>query len=496
MTGALLAVTLTLGVPFRDGAVLQRGVQVPVWGRADAGASVSVSFAGQRVSCTAGADGKWRVGLAPLATESEGRQMQIVARAADGSAVTNVVKDVLVGEVWLAAGQSNMQFSIWNEHMQFRDAEQGALMTEITRLPKVRFFRPQNVWSVVPLEKDGNNGSCNTRWFPLVPKTFRDKGFRRQFSAVAFYFARELHQALGVPVGILETSWGGTPIDAWTPRSGYVGCEASVRPFADYAVRQDWQKERDAFGVIERIHHQPTVIWNGMVDFLKPYAVKGMIWYQGCNNSSEPAAYCAKMKALYKGWTTEFEHPGLPFYFVQLVPFTTSWFEMAAAQQKFADEEPEAAIAVASDMVDFQNIHPVRKEPVARRLLLHALKRDYGFDIPEDESPTFLRAETKGDELHVTFAHAKSLYEFGQKFSERPPFEICGTNGVWKTAVPVNLDGGKTVPLYDLKGDTLILKAEGILAPNRVRYMYQPRTRGCIYNEMSLPLGPFEGVAR
>ena len=496
MTGLLLAVALTLGVPFRDGAVLQRGVQVPVWGRADVGTAISVSFAGQSVSCKAGADGKWRVSLAPLAADAEGRQLRVVAQASDGSAVTNLVKDVLVGEVWLAAGQSNMQFSIWNVHMLFRDYEQGALMTEITRMPAVRFFRPQNVWSVTPNEKDGNGGASNTRWFRLEPATFRDKGLRRQFSSLAFYFARELHVALGVPVGIIETSWGGTPIDAWTPRSGYDDCDPSLRPIADYPVRADWKKERDALGAIERIHHQPTVVWNGMVDFLKPYAVRGMLWYQGCNNEKEPETYCAKMKALYKGWTTEFEHPDLPFYFVQLTPFVTSRLKMAAAQQKFADEVPAAAIAVASDMGDFENIHPVRKEPIARRLLLHALKRDYGFDIAEDDSPVFSKAETRGDELHVTFAHAKSIYASGQKFSERPPFEVCGTNGVWKTAVPVNLDGGKIVPLHDLTGNTLILKAEGVLAPNKVRYMYQPRTRGCVYNEMSLPLGPFEGAVR
>lgn len=482
------AANLRLGEPFVDNAVLQRGKNVPVWGTAEPGAEVRVAFAGQEKSAKAGQDGAWRVDLDPMEACCEGRTLTATAAGGETAKAANV----LVGEVWFAAGQSNMQMPLWNSHCQFRDTDQGALMAAITRMPLVRFAYVPFKWSVNPDPSGGPDGKDRrSRWLPLEPESFLGPS-TYQLSAVSFYFARELHIALGVPVGIVVTAVGGTPIDSWTPRSGYDGCDDSIRKYADYPLREDWDKERDAFGVIQRPHHQPTTLWNGMVHKWTPMAMRGMIWYQGCNNSPEPDTYCAKMHALYRGWAKEFKFPGMSFYFAQLAPFTTSWMEMCAAQAKFADEEPCAAMAVTADIGDFGNIHPLRKELVARRLLIHALKRDYGFKIEEDDSPSFVSAETKGDELHVTFRHAKSLHCRGAANKLKPPlFEICGEDGNWKEATITNLDNGKTNPLKDVDGCVLVMKAEGVSSPKKVRYMFHPRTRGTFYNEMSLPLGPF-----
>ena len=484
-----------LGAPFSDGAVLQRGMKVPVWGTATAGNVVTVSFAGEKATATVGTDGRWLVRLPEMAASKEGRELVVSEREPGwfGSTVdAKTVGDVLVGEVWFACGQSNMECPIWHDgNSRYRDGK-GAMMTSMTRLPCVRCVKTPRAYGT-----PGRN-KLKAKWLKFVPENFEaawNSEHWKLLSGVAWYYARELYLALDVPIGIVESSLGGTNIDAWTPRIGYENCDPSLRATADYQLRfgKEWKKEY-ATKVIGTAFQQPTVLFNAMVWDYAPMAMRGLIWYQGCHNASEPELYCAKMHALYAGWSKVFENPNLKLYFAQLAPYKTSWLGLAQAQTRFAEEEPNAALAVTVDVGNFDDIHPNDKETVAQRLALHALRRDYGFDIPEDDSPVCRSMSVKGGVATVSFDHVKTWYVYNRSMTNNVPFEVAGKDGVWKEAKLVNC-GGKfdnwmTYAL--IEHPELHLKSDAVAEPVAVRYMGRNRTAGVLYNQASLPLGPFE----
>ena len=453
MTGMAFA-GLELGAPFADHAVLQRGMEVPVWGTATAGSEVTVSFSGEKATGTTGADGKWMVRLPKMAASKEGRELVVTECKPGwlGSTVdTKTVGDVLVGEVWFACGQSNMECPIWHEgNSRYRDGR-GAMMTAMTRMPDVRFVKtPRTAMSAKP-------GKLKAEWLSFEPKSFvapPESDHWKLLSAVAWYYARELRIALDVPIGIVESSFAGTGIDAWTLGGG---------------------------------------LWNSMVAAYAPMAMRGMIWYQGEHDAKAPSLYCGKMHALYDGWAKAFGNPRLKLYFAQLAPFKTSWLGLAQAQMKFAEEEPNAAIAVTADVGNPDDLHPNEKETVARRLALHALKRDYGFDISEDDSPVFRSAEFRDDLAVLKFDHVKTWYVYNRDFTFGVPFELAGADGVWKPARLVDCGEGflENQKRGFIGTPELHLRSEGVGHPVAVRYMGGERPTGTLYNQASLPLGPF-----
>ena len=493
---------IKLGAPFADGAVLQRGMKVPVWGKATPPAEgarrlVSVEFAGQVKTSEVGSCGAWKVELDPMEASKEGRTLT-VSELTPGFLFDSVessveVKDVLVGEVWFASGQSNMECPIWGVGTRYRDMK-GALMTTMTRLPCVRYVKCERTWSVEPMKR-------SAKWCKFTPESLqlfhRESGSGVSLSAVAFYYARELYLALGVPIGIVDASWGGTNIDAWTPRSGYDGCDASIKATAEYKVKADWKKESDKKGPISGAHQQPTVLYNGMVAAFAPMAMRGFIWYQGCHNSGEPDLYCAKLHALYEGWRREFANPDLKLYLVQLAPWRQNWLGICMAQTRFCAEEKNAALAVTADVGNYDDIHPNDKEIVAKRLVVHALKRDYGFAIPEDDSPVVKAVSFDGGKAKVLFDNVKDWYVYAPDRSRAPVFELAGADGTWHPAKVVNYrqkkdKDGNMVDTDFIDGPEIVLESDKVAAPVKVRYMGQPRTSGTLYNEASLPLGPFE----
>lgn len=232
---------IEMGTPFSDGMVLQRGMKVPVWGKAEPGRKVTVEFAGNAVSAVACPGGCWKVSLPPMEASKESRVLTVTEGEAgfltDSTCDAVEIKDVLVGEVWFASGQSNMECPIWGANTRYRDGK-GGLMTTMTQLPYVRFAKNSRVWAAEP-------GRAQSKgWKRYVPESLRPGGL----SAVAFYYARELYLALDVPVGIVDSSWGGTNIDAWTPRCGYEGCDSSVQATADYKVKKEWNAKTDKKG--------------------------------------------------------------------------------------------------------------------------------------------------------------------------------------------------------------------------------------------------------
>lgn len=442
------------GAPFADHAVLQRGMEVPVWGTAVPGSRVKVEFAGASVDTTVGADGRWLAKLPPLEDSKDGRTMTITEEAGNRTISSRTIADILVGEVWFACGQSNMECPIWHEgNSRYRDGR-GAMMTAMTRMPDVRFVKtPRAKASAAP-------GMLRAEWLPFEPKSFAappESDHWKLLSAVAWYYARELRVALGVPIGIVESSFAGTGIDAWIPGGG---------------------------------------LWNSMVAAYAPMAMRGMIWYQGEHNAKEPSLYCGKMHALYDGWAKAFGNARLKLYFAQLAPFKTSWLGLSQAQTKFAEEEPNAAIAVTADVGNPDDLHPNEKEVVARRLALHALRRDYGFDIQEDDSPVFRSMEVRGDLAVLKFDHVKTWYVYNRDFTFGVPFELAGADGVWKSARLVDCGEGflENQKRGFIGSPELHLKSEGVGHPVAVRYMGGERPTGALYNQASLPLGPFEFV--
>ena len=212
---------LELGAPFTDGAVLQQGTPLRVWGRADAGSTVTVEFGGKSFSTTAGTDGSWRLTMPPMSASAEPRTLKASSAAYAGAEpeASVEVSDILIGEVWIVLGQSNMECPIWGENPRFRDGK-GAMMVSMTHLPQVRFVKNERDASAEPK-------AVKAKWLKFEPESFDYTKFehRMPLSAIAFYFARELHAALGVPVGIVDSSWGGTGIDGWIPECGLAASE-------------------------------------------------------------------------------------------------------------------------------------------------------------------------------------------------------------------------------------------------------------------------------
>ena len=465
------------GTPFADNMVLQRGRAVAVWGTADAGEQVTVSFAGQTKTTKADAKGSWRVDLDAMPASKENRTLEV-----KGAANAEAYKNVLVGEVWFASGQSNMECPIWGPNPRYRDGK-GGVMTKSTVRPFIRYAKNNRVWSATP-KKD-----WKAVWRDYSPASFKAT-FNNNLSATAFYYALELYDALDVPVGIVDSSWGGTNIDAWTPRCGYEN-HPELKDVADFPVTANW-KNTMRRGPIGGPQQQPTALWNGMVDAWAPFAIKGFIWYQGCHNNGEAHRYCDKMHALYDGWAKAFQNPDLKLYFVELAPFKANWFNLQMNQAKFTAEEKNAGMAVTCDVGNLDDIHPNDKLTVAKRLALHALKRDYGFADIIDNSPTLKKWRVEGDKFVLSFNDANSWYVYNDDRSRAQGFEIAGPDGKFVPAQLCNKGDG-----YTLTGSDLIVAAQGVTKPRRLRYLGSAPWKGSLYSfDSGLPVGPFEVDAR
>ena len=440
MNGLLLFAALSLWCPFGDSMVLQRGVPVPVWGQSAAGETVTVSFAGRSTIGTADAFGRWEVRLPPLEASAEPRELVVSAASEKKS-----LKDVVVGEVWICSGQSNMEMSFASGRPRYGDGI-GAMVAQVTYKPLVRYMKAP-----------GTGG-----WHGLTPE-FLTSEWR---SAIPVHYALELHDKLGIPVGVISASVGGSSIDTWIPGNGTnaVNHIARVRP-------------------------------------LGPYAVRGALWYQGETNVQEVDEYPEKLGCLHSAWKSQFCNPRLPFYFVQLAPFKYASPEGLAAlprfmeaQARYAETEPDAAITVVNDIGNFNDIHPNNKWLVAKRLALHAFRRDYGFANVEDESPTPISATVVTTNLvRVVFDHAKSLYVYraDSRFGLYAEFELAGEDGVWRKADIVNFPKLDWTRHGTITNNYVDLVARDVERPVRVRHAYVPPFTGVLFNQVNLPCGPF-----
>lgn len=452
-----IAAELKLPTVFSDHMVLQREQVVPVWGQAEPGASVTVAFAGQTKQATADEGGAWRVNLDPMDASAKPRTLTIHSSL---EAESLVFTDVLLGDVWLCSGQSNMQWSMIN-------SENGERAIARATHPEIRLYQTPREFSETPKER------IDARWTVTTPETVRG------FSAVAYYFGRRLNAELGVPIGLLHSSWGGSRIEPWTPPLGFEGIESLVE-ISEQAKRfpagfgSDPQKAKN-----ERQY--PSAMYNGMIDAHVPFAIKGVIWYQGESNRNDGMLYVDKTRALLTGWRTLFE-VDFPFYFVQIAPFQygnsdpTILPEFWEAQAEIVKQIPKTGMAVISDATTLDDIHPPNKEVPGERLALLALDKTYGKDVVSG-GPTFEQMDVKDEQIVVTFSSAEGLTTRDGKAPDY--FEIAGAAGLFHPA-DARIDG-----------EQVLLSSPEVAEPVALRFGWHKLATPNLMNAAGLPAAPF-----
>lgn len=383
---------ITLPSLFADHMVLQRNKLIPVWGWAEPGEQVVVKMEGQEGIATADADGRWKVCIGPMVA---GGPYTMTLTAKSG---TVTIADVAVGEVWICSGQSNMQWDVQNS-MDF-DKEK-----HVASYPNLRMFTVERVSMETPQTK------CNGAWAVCSTETVG------AFSAVGYFFARKLHQDLGVPVGMINTSWGGTPAESWTTmeslKANPLYADLLQRwdekmanyPTAKAQYDQDlaaWEAEKKVAedqkteftkprpgAPMDPAHPwRPAGLFNGMIAPLAPYAIQGAIWYQGESNADRAYQYRELFPRMIQDWRAAWGQGDFSFYFVQLANFMerkpepgdSGWAELREAQTRTLSL-PNTGMAVTIDIGDAKDIHPRNKQEVGKRLALIALNRDYGKDV-------------------------------------------------------------------------------------------------------------------
>lgn len=465
---------LKLAGVFADHVVLQRERPIPVWGWGDVGKVVQVEFAGNTVEAKIPKDGLWTVTIPACEASSAGRLL--VARCGEETAE---VRDVVVGEVWHASGQSNMAWTVGAVRKQW-EATQADL--DAAQLPAIRFCRLDDGESAEPLRDLRRKAT----WTVCEPSSAAN------FSAVAFYFARRLQAELGVPVGILDSSRGGTPIEPFIPRAAFHG-HSTLESERELGDRVDLAGLKALpGGVWARDNHWlPGRLFHSRIEPVARFAARGAIWYQGesnCGDGEDPRDYEHKQRALIRGWRQALANEELSFYVVQLPGSGArpSW-PYLREQQRLAADLPRTGLAVTIDL-EGGDIHPPNKRDVGERLARWALAKDFDRDVVFS-GPRFVKQEVRGESLVLHFEHAEGLMT-ANKIGVDPPqptpdeaprnFEITDESGVWKPAT------AKFV------GWTIVVYSPQVKAPIAARYAYATSPKGCnVYNGAGLPAAPF-----
>jgi len=449
---------------FGDGMVLQRELSVPVWGWAEAGEAVTVSFAGQTKSVTAGDDGKWMIKLDALKASADGASLKIAGKN------SIELKDVLVGEVWICSGQSNMEWPL----SRALDSKEEI---EAADHPLIRLFDvPGHTTSPIAKEE------CPGSWKVCSSKTVGG------FSAVGYFFGRRIQKELKVPIGLVGSNWGGTRIEPWTSPAGFRSVP-ELKTIADEVGAYD---ESTKVG-----SRSPSAIYNAMVHPLAPFTMRGAIWYQGESNGNEGESYYHKTQALVNGWRKLF-NPELAFYWVQLADFQqpnndpaggNGWAKLREAQRK-ALSIKHTGMAVIIDIGQANDIHPRNKQDVGWRLAQWALHQTYNKKNVVPSGPLFKGHKVEGRSIRLTFDNTGGGLIVGKKVGLEPTtevkdgklqrFAIAGEDKKWYWA-DAKIDG-----------NTVVVQSSEVAKPVAVRYAYSMNPAGAnLYNTEGIPTSPF-----
>lgn len=477
--------------------VLQRGKPIMVWGWADPTEAVMVTL-GSNVARTRGSvQGRWRVTLPAL--EAGGPHTMTIQ--GDN---TMTLTDILVGEVWVCSGQSNMEMGLG----VVANAEEER---KAANYPKIRLFELPQTPAGEPRD------DVNAYWRVCRPDNVC-AGNWGGFSAAGYFFGRQLHRELDVPVGLIDTSWGGTRIEPWTPPCGFAAVP-KVAHFAEEIQRQDaayktnlpdklaeierWIAEtREALVTKERLpmtpgwprhplesHGEPSGLYNGMIHPLIPFTIAGAIWYQGESNVHlrDRMLYFEKMKALVGGWRTAWGQGDFPFYYVQIAPFQYHWHnrDLKPYEEALIWEAQTASLAipntgmvVTTDIADLRDIHPKNKQEVGRRLALWALAQTYGREGLVYSGPLYKAKKIEGGRIRLTFDHTGS----GLAVRGDGPlnwFEIAGEDGTFVKAQAT------------IDGDTVVVWHDDVDSPTDVRFGWRQEAEPNLMNAEGLPASPF-----
>jgi sialate O-acetylesterase len=471
-----------------DNMVLQQGMATPIWGWADAGEAVTVSFLGKSHSAQPGASGKWTLTL-DAAQAGGPHEMTIRGRN------RLVLKNILVGEVWLCSGQSNMQMTV-------QSSSNSQAHIAAADYPQIRLI------TVPPKGTQEPQSDFEGRWVQCSPSTVGS------FSAAAYFFGRELQIHLNVPIGLIHCSWGGSSCEAWVKRSllekdpRYAPLlerwEKTVAEYDPAQAEAAYEKQlaawKEAAAAAKKARkeippaphkpgdprfgqHRPANLYHGMLLPLMPYAIRGAIWYQGESNASRAYQYRHLFPLMIRNWREDWRQGDFPFYFVQLAnfrdqkpePAESDWAELREAQT-MALQCPNTGQAVTIDIGDAKDIHPKNKQDVGRRLALWALARDYGRRV-ECASPMVKSMEKEGDKVVIHFDHAAA----GLVSRSRPirGFAVAGADRkfVWAEAT--------------IDGPTVVVSSPAVPNPVAVRYAWADNPVCSLFNQSGLPVCPF-----
>ncbi len=500
LTPSLLLAELSVPHFFSDHMVLQRDRAAALWGKADANADVKISFKGKTASTKAAADGKWRTTIETGKADNKGATVTI---SAGGKTIE--IKDVLVGEVWFASGQSNMAFTMQACKIY------GKVIQESNH-PGIRMFNAALVTAVEP--QDDINGN----WAVATPQNVP------RFSAVAFFFARKLHNELGIPVGIINSSWGGKPIEAFTSREA-LNTLPGTKALVDAALKADaaydpvkaqaeyeknlakWKQANEKAKqnpAIKRTpaqqkmptlarraldtERQPGVLFQSMIHPFVGYTMRGAIWYQGEGNAQFTAVpYNKTLPLMINDWRKRWNDP-FSFYYVQLANFRKPstnpgtpdpWALLQDRMRLVLDTTPKTGMAVINEVGDTADIHPKNKLDPGERLALWALAKDYGKDITYS-GPLYQKNEVLKDAIRITFAQTGK----GLKVRDGGPlkrFEIAGSDKVWHWA-DAKIEGK----------DSILVSSPQVKKPVAVRYAWAANPEGAnLINSEGLPTSVF-----
>jgi len=473
--------------PFTDHAVLQQQMPVPVWGTATAGEKVTVEFGGQHQTTTAAGDGTWKVELDPMKASMDSQIMKI---SGDGGEAPVVLQDLLVGEVWICSGQSNMDFTVAKtKKYAFAGVNNEAQEIAAANYPQLRMFSPQWTKAYTP------QTTVAGVWKVCTPENVPE------FSAIGYFFARDLQQELKVPVGIVTCTFGASTAQSWIRREAIAAnpklrpeldaFDTKVKAFVPPTPEQtsQWQAQVDAakaagkrpprnpYADPVQDQHNPTVMFNGMVAPVIPYAMRGVLWYQGESITPPKELYPLWNETLIKDWRSLWSRE-FPFYFCQLAALDQpSNTPQVRAWQAEALKLPKTGMAVTIDIGDKKNVHPKDKQDVGLRLTKIALAKTYGREI-EDSGPVPGVVTVEKGTLRVQFSHATGgLVARGGPLKT---FEIAGADGQFVPAAAT------------IDGDSLVIQSPTVSAPVSVRYAWANYPDGCnLYNQAGLPAAPF-----
>ncbi len=431
---------------FGDNMVLQQGQVEPVWGTADKGEVVTVTFAGQSHTANADGEGRWKVMLGKLDATPESKSLEMTVKGSSGNAIT--LKNILVGEVWVCSGQSNMEMGIGA-------AKDGQKEIAAANYPRIRLFTVPKLKAPEPVH------DVQAPWQECSPQTV-GKGGWSGFSAAGYYFGRQLYKDLNVPIGLIHTSWGGTPAEFWTSKAA-LEADPAVKSLAGQG--------------------ENSRLYNGMIAPLIPFGIRGAVWYQGEANVGRAHQYRALLPAMIQNWRTDWGQGDFPFGIVQIAPYKYGGdgvpeAELWEAELMTAKSLPHAGIALTMDIGEIGDIHPHNKQEVGRRLALWALADVYGRDKLVHQGPMYRSMAFNNGKASFTFDNVGGglISKDGKPLTE---FTIAG-------------DDKKFYPAKaEIEGDMLAVHSDQVKTPVAVRFAWHDTAQPNLANKEGLPAAPF-----